>query len=133
MIPVKLLRDFRPVLALLALLLGPGALGPWLQLVHACPTLAPARAEVMGMGGKDMEGMAHHHHDGAPGQPADDTHPCTCIGACHLVVVVEPRATVVPVAAIVAAPRAIFLPGTAPDLVHLTQLHPPATAPPSLA
>lgn len=133
MIPVRTLRDFRPVLALLALLLGPGALGPWLQLVHACPTLAPARAEVMGTGAVDMEGTAHHHHQGAPGQPVDNTHPCTCISACHLVVVVEPRATVVPVAVIVAAPRAIFLPGIAPDLVHLTQLHPPATAPPVLA
>ncbi|MBK8006694.1 MAG: hypothetical protein IPK12_23165 [Gemmatimonadetes bacterium] len=127
------IRHFRPVLALLALLLGPGALGPWLQLAHACPTLAPARAEVVGMGGMDMEGMAHHHHPGAPGQPTDENHPCTCIGACQLVVVVAPQATVVPVAVVVAAPRAIFLPGTAPDLVHLTQLHPPATAPPVFA
>ena len=110
------------LVALLLLLLTPG-LGGWaVQALHPCPTAA----------------MGHHHGpDGRQGGSDVPDHKarCHCIGSCHATPAVQPSS-----APTVAAPiPAYCLTQHRPDESHLLvtgrlpELHPPATAPPSLS
>src|SRR5690349_1372566 len=110
------------LVALLLLLLTPGLGGCAVQALHPCPAAA----------------MGHHHgsdghgdHPNVPGHEAQ----CHCIGSCHATPAVEPAS-----APTVAAPiPAYCLTQDPPAESHLLsterppELHPPATAPPSLS
>ena len=112
----------RRLVALLLLLLTPG-LGGWaVQALHPCPTAA----------------VGHHHgsdgHEDGSGVPGHESR-CRCIGSCHATPAVEPAS-----APTVAAPIPTYcLTQHRPDESHLLatgrlpELHPPATAPPSLS
>lgn len=140
---MKMFRRFRGWCAAVAILFSPGVLAPWLQLAHACPTLVPAAPQHRMAGMDHMPGMAmdvampmadHPPAGEGHGAPSHGSHPCTCIGACHLLAAVAlPRLAVLPVPVAVAAPRSLFVPAATLDLVPPTQLHPPATAPPVFA
>jgi hypothetical protein len=108
--------------ALLLLLLTPG-LGGWaVQALHPCPAAA----------------VGHHH--GSDGHGKGSSAPrheaqCHCIGSCHATPAVEPAS-----APTVAAPIPVYCltqgrPAESHFLAtgHLPELHPPATAPPSLS
>jgi hypothetical protein len=139
---MKAFRRFHFGFALLAILLSPGGLTPWLQLSHGCPTAAASERHQPMAGMEGMPGMAmdmampaaHHPGPGPGSAPSHGPHPCNCVGACHLLVaVVLPRTALVLVPEVVAAPRALFVPAPAPNLLPLTEFHPPATAPPVIA
>jgi len=109
------------LIALLLLLLTPG-LGGWaVQALHPCPAAA----------------AGHHHgsgHGDGPSLPGHESQ-CHCIGSCHATPAVEPAS-----APTVAAPIPTYcLTQHRPAESHffatgrLPELHPPATAPPSLS
>lgn len=110
------------LVALLLLLLTPGSGGWAVQALHPCPAAA----------------MGHHHgsndHGDGSGVPGHEAQ-CHCIGSCHTTPAVEPAS-----APTVAAPIPAY--GLTQDRLaesHLLatgrppELHPPATAPPSLS
>lgn len=139
---MKRFRRFHVAYAVLAILLSPGGLAPWLQLSHGCPTAAASDRQRPTSAMESMPGMAMdmampaaHHAAPDPGSsPSHGPHPCNCVGACHQLVAVElPRTALVLVPEVVAAPRSLFVPAAAPNLLPLNELHPPATAPPRLA
>jgi hypothetical protein len=110
------------LIALLLLLLTPG-LGGWaVQALHPCPAAA----------------VGHHHgsggHGDGPSVPGHEAQ-CHCIGSCHATPAVEPTS-----APTIAAPIPAYrLTQDRPAESHLLatgrlpELHPPATAPPSLS
>lgn len=110
------------LVALFLLLLTPG-LGGWaVQALHPCPAAAAGHHH-----GSD----GHGDGSGGPGHEAQ----CHCIGSCHATPAVEPAS-----APTVAAPVPAYrLTQGRPAKSHLLatarvpELHPPATAPPSLS
>ena len=108
---------------MLLTLLTPG-LGGWaVQAFHPCPAAAA--------------GAHHHgstgHGDGSsvPGHQAQ----CHCIGSCHATPALEPASAPTVAAPIPAYSLTQHPPAESHLLAtrHLPELHPPATAPPSLS
>lgn len=113
-----------PILSLLLLVVSPAVGGTVLPVLHPCPVDAPWQAQV-------SEHAGHHDHHQAPASDRT-SHDCTCISNCSA----GPAAPV-----LAQSDRLAFQAGTialAPSgadarlvLAPITELLPPATAPPA--
>jgi hypothetical protein len=120
---MKLPSPLRPVLAALAILLSPGVLGPWLDLLHACPAAAASQSVSMAGHQGHHQGMDHQGH----------RQECHCVGTCHTAALPASRGTPV-VAVAVAVPTGSGLRAvTANRITTPSHTLPFAHAPPPLA